>query len=300
MARIANQIQAEIERFLNKLFNNLAEDQKIEIGKINNELENLLERDEIENLLAGIQTNEYLSRADLIDGVLDLTNTANRVNSSLIELEEDGEALFRKMRKQLDYFNSLNEKINPPYETILAIMKAIEDFDVKIGGQVITQSIRDVRDLEGLVMKIYQNVDMIPFRVPNRDLIKDYLKKLEDKEKGFEKIVAHKKVEIDLVFRKALDVIANDVVHFNVRVNEIFDQLLEATKPLTSASISIDVYIPDFEDDRDYAHFLTAKEEKNRETLLTLAVSNPHFSNVNFYDMTTEELIEYLENNYYN
>jgi len=299
MTHINNRIQLEIEKYLNNVFTTIGANQADEINELFRRFENLLNREDFKTLPENIQKKTYINRESLINDVINITNVANRISEIYNLIQMDKINLIYHLEEQIKYFKRMNVETTPTLDTLVNVAELIEDFEMKIAGQVIVYSVRSLRNLRTTVEKIYKSINLDNYRVENDKLIKQMILDVEKEKNKFEEKMNNIKSHIRKHSEDIIMNIINEVKLFNVPRNEIFNNFIEAVKKITNIEVEIEVYTPSFDDDILYVQFLDAKENNNREELLSIGLAL--FSDAEFlYDMSNEDLILFLEQNYFN
>jgi hypothetical protein len=303
MAHVEGQITKTIEKFLKNLFGNLAGEQTTETDDILNERKTNLAQFErnVEKHLDIISKlgSEILPmiREKVVDVMMEVKNRSRRITYELEKTTKTKVEFDAQLEDQLLYFEHQNEELDPSLIEIHQLIRAIDDFEMKIGGQSIIVSVGETPDLKGKTERAYRRIDLEAYRRENVKKIvemRERTGKMKQEEASRE-VELRKK--IDRVVSPIVSVLVERIGELNIPRNEIFQEFITAVEAISSVKIEIQEVMPDFDYDLLYANYLQASEDNDLDLLRSIGIQV--FPGVDFFRMGVREVKQYLETNYF-
>ena len=298
---VDNQISLAIRKFLKTEFENLAEEYIIEIDDLFSSKVYDFDRKlkAIENILEAIGKLKFEStqRQTIVSELTEFKNQLGRINSEQKRFVNINKNLIKEIGDEINSFEESNDGHEPDFEEIFEIIEAIENFDVRIGGQTISVSIKNTKNLKEKTLLIFEGISADTYRATNTLKIKSLKEKISKKSLENEKTIKAINEKINFQIFPMINKIVDVVSTMNMSTSLFFKEFVSVVQATTGLVIEIESYAPGEDYDIKYAIFLDACDRNDINKLFELALEI--FSDVDFSNFTKDEFCQYLQTNYF-
>lgn len=296
MAQLNNYIRNELDKFIKNKFLNIGANNSDDINELFRRLEEFEKRKDIGELLKIASEDIPETREDVVNKVIELTELADRLIDILADLESDKNEIISRIEEIVKHFEETNNTYEVSVQDLYNYAELLPPLVIKTSFETLEFPITNLKNLFSVVEKISNSINWEDYRKENKKTIESIKTDVKYVEKEYAKRISELEASISGIFRKRSEEIVNLVAVFNIPFNEIFQSFASSVKKLSNIEIDIEIAIPTMGEDINYALFLDAKENNDRAALVSIAIEAGFY---HLYDSTSEEIVEFLENNYF-
>jgi len=291
MSAIDLHVRHALEKYLVRIAGQLKNGQEQKITDYMSEITDQIGRmkDETTTLLDGFsKIADLRDREDVIASLLLIRDQLDQATQQLKKWNDERTIFIEKFT---DLYQEYQKNIPlhfVSFDDALMLIRNMDDIEIRRGGQTFSVSPSKIGEkqlqniYQSLPWKDYQGLKDFPL-VNLEALFKDNYKKEQQRMREF--------------LLTELSEIFEAIRRTNMTSSSLIDEVVDRAHEF-GIEFEINIEMPTFEDDLMFGQYINAVEEGDRDTLLTLGIEL--FPDVNFYELSTDEIIDYLGKNYFN